>query len=887
MDISHIIPQKVFERLSYHAKHALQAMQRIALEYPSYKTYRKNEVSFFIEPAHLLMALLKEKGSLAQNVLEAHHIHENDVLHGIHILEEKEHPPESSSHPPKTLEPPTPIGLYLSETLKRVIKKAVAEAHSFGETYVGTEHLLLSILEQEKQILTALKEKELKGHLDAMLSERGELPRVEKLLRTHLPESPLGERQFLGEDFSRRAAKNHSHGGASTKTKKTRGAQTIQYFSRDLTEKAERNELDPVIAREKEVARVIAILLKRTKNNPLLIGEPGVGKTAIVELLAQKIERGEVPEKLLGRRVVSLDLGLLVSGTVFRGEFESRLKELLKEVEEYNVILFIDEIHTLIGTGAAQGSLDAANLLKPALSSGTIQCIGATTFHDYRSTIEKDSALERRFQTIQIEELNAQGTKLVLTHLKILFEKHYGITINHETIDEVIAMSGRYIQNRFFPDKAIDVLDEACARLTSRDETNRFVQRMHTLQKRRIELTRGKEKAIEDEHYENALRLKREEETIRDELSAVSRLRRGESADTITLTKEGVRELISEITGIPVEDLSEKETKRWMRLEHELGRRVVGQRDALALIAKTLRRGRVGIHDPRRPWGSFLFLGPTGVGKTETARVLAEYLAPKNGKDTLSHTAPKNIVRLDMSEFSEPHSIAKIIGAPPGYVGYEDEGILSETIRRYPFSLVLFDEIEKAHPQIFNILLQILEEGELTTSSGKRINFKNTIVIFTSNIGTEKFTNEATHIGFDTKNMPSGSREKLSKRFNEIKDEAVRQLKKFLRPEIVSRIDHIIVFKPLEMESIKRIVSLRLGELAGRLERSNLRWSPALLQYLTKKSFDPAQGARRVRKIIEEEVETKLTDYLMSHVPEEGVTLHLDIGKNGVTITST
>jgi len=621
----------------------------------------------------------------------------------------------------------------------------------------------------------------------------------------------------------------------------------LDKFGHDLTQMSRENKLDPVIGRDSEVKRIMQVLCRRTKNNPCLIGEPGVGKTAVVEGLANLIASGDVPELLKNSRIFSIDMAGMVAGTKYRGEFEERFKNALDEViKAKNVILFIDEIHTIIGAGSAEGAMDAANILKPLLSRGEIQIVGATTLNEYRKYIEKDSALERRFQPIKIDEPNIEATILILKGLRDKYEAHHNVAITDEALIAAVNLSSRYISDRFLPDKAIDLIDEA----SSRKKLQAFTAPtpVKILEKEIDVITLHKEDAIKNQEYESAAKLRDEEKIKKEELEKLkSEWKTNNNINTDKVSEEDIADIVSEWTGIPVKKLSDDEGQRLLKLEETLHERVVGQEEAVKSVARAIRRSRTGLKDPKRPIGSFIFLGPTGVGKTELSKTLAEVLFGDE----------KSLIRVDMSEYMEKHNVSRMVGSPPGYVGYDEGGQLTEKIRRKPYSVVLFDEIEKAHPDVFNILLQIMEDGRLTDSQGRVVDFKNTVIIMTSNVGARNIS-EPKHLGFsDSKDEDS--------RYKDIKANVMEELKKTFRPEFLNRVDDIIVFQPLKKEEIMQIARMLLDELKVRMSKNDIdmEYNEDVVNFITDKGYDPIFGARPLRRAIQSEIEDKLADKIL------------------------
>ena len=709
--------------------------------------------------------------------------------------------------------------LPLNPSARRALHFAMEEAKRLGHNYIGTEHILLGLLRERKgvaaQILAGLG-------IDLEMV-------IDEVLR------------ILGDQSS-------VPGGHPSHKTQTR---TLDNFSIDLTQMARDGKLDPVIGREKEIERMIEILSRRKKNNPVLIGEPGVGKTAIVEGLAQKIAEGKVPDVLLDKRILALDLAAIVAGTKYRGQFEERLKAIVNEATKApDVILFIDEVHTVVGAGAAEGAIDASNILKPALARGLIRVIGATTLEEYRKYIEKDGALERRFQPIMVDPPTVQETIEILKGLKPKYENFHGVEYTDEAIEAAVKLSDRYIQDRQLPDKAIDVLDEAGAKVKlSSTATDEVLERL----KEELEHIRAlKAAAVENQQFEKAARLRDKEHLLEKRIAERKRRILSES-EALVVTAEHVAAVVSRWTGIPLLKISEKEQEKLLKMEEVLKNRIVGQEEAISALAKAIRRSRAGIKDPRRPIGSFIFLGPTGVGKTETAKALAEFLF--GNEDAL--------LELDMSEYMERFNVSKLIGAPPGYVGYEEGGQLTEKVRRNPYSVVLFDEFEKAHPDVFNILLQILEEGMLTDSFGRRVSFRNTVIILTSNIGTRQLKT--------TRSLGFKPGEPLLE-FKEIQTFLMGELKKIVPPEFLNRIDEIIIFRPLELEDIVKIVDILMRRVHERLIEKHItvRLSEEAKHYLAEKGYDPEFGARPLRRIIRKYIEEPLSEAILKGEIREG-----------------
>ena len=704
---------------------------------------------------------------------------------------------------------------------KRVLELSWDEARQLGHNYIGTEHLLLGLIREGE----------------------GVAARVLENLGVDLNKVRSNVIKMLGE--TKPAQTTATAGASSGKTK----TPSLDEFGTDLTLAAQEQRLDPVVGREKEIERVIQILARRTKNNPVLLGEPGVGKTAVVEGLAARIVNSEIPDILEGKKVIQLDMGLLVAGTKYRGEFEERLKKIMDEIRQAgNIILIIDEMHTLIGAGAAEGAIDAANILKPALSRGEIQVIGATTLDEYRKYVEKDPALERRFQPIIIEEPSVDDTIEIMKGLKPKYEEHHKLKISDEAIVAAAELSYKYITDRFLPDKAIDIIDEAASKL--RIQTSALPPEGKELEKELKGIIKQKEEAIRNQEFETASNLRDEEADLKEKIRELSQKWREDNEENKpTVTAEQVAQVVSMMTGIPTTKITEGESEKLLKLEETLHKRVIGQEQAVVALSKAIRRARVGLKSPNRPIGSFIFSGPTGVGKTELAKALAE--AVFGSED--------NMIRVDMSEYMEKHSTAKLIGSPPGYVGYDDGGHLTEIIRKKPYSVILFDEIEKAHPDVFNIMLQILDDGRLTDSKGRHINFKNTIIIMTSNVGASMITTTG-KLGF------SVSEDEQKDKYERLKDTVMEEMKKSFRPEFLNRIDDIIVFAHLQKPEIRQIVDLMLNDLFKRLESQNLKIevTDEVKDYLGDAGYSEAYGARPLRRLIQKRIEDGLAEEILS-----------------------
>jgi len=721
----------------------------------------------------------------------------------------------------------------LNQSAKNTLELSIRQAKKFGHNYVGTEHLLLGLLQESKgiaaRVLTSLG-------LDIEMAER-------EILRL------LG-----GEDQLYKK-----------KGKKKSKTPALDTFCRDLTQFAKEGKLDPIIGREKEMERVIQILSRRKKNNPVLIGEPGTGKTAIVEGLAQKVVEGKVPFVLRNKRILALDMAAIVAGTKYRGQFEERLKSVINEIRKStNVVIFMDELHTIVGAGAAEGAIDASNMLKPALASGELQCIGATTLEEHRKHIEKDGALERRFQTIMIDPPSVAETMKILKGLKEKYELHHRVKYTNDALIAASKLSNRYISDRYLPDKAIDVIDEAGARvkLSMMPESPDIKKAENELKK----IIEQKEKAVKEQNFEQAAKLRDRQKEVENEIEKVQKEWEEKSAKIVgEVTEEDIAYVISRWTGVPLIKLEEKEQTRLLKMEEELMKDVVGQNEAIQVISKAIRRSRAGLKDPRRPIGSFIFLGPTGVGKTYLARMLAKFLF--DDEDAL--------VRIDMSEYMEKFSVSRLVGAPPGYVGYEEGGQLTEKVRRKPYSVVLLDEIEKAHPDVFNILLQVLEDGLLTDSFGRKVNFKNTVLVITSNIGTRDIK-KGVYLGFH-KVSEDGSYEKM-------KENLLNQLKNTFNPEFLNRIDEALVFKPLGEVEMEKIVDIIFSEVAERMKEKGIRLSITkdAKKLLVKEGFDANFGARPLKRAIQRLIEDPLSEELLSGKFAETNKIKLDTEENKI-----
>ena len=773
----------------------------------------------YIGTEHILYGLAKEGGGVAAKVLENQQVTADDILNKIEELVGRDEPIENI--------------IDFTPRTKRVVESAFIEARKLGYNFIGTEHLLIGILREGDCIAAKIL-------LDLNVN-------IPKLYNEIIKVINEGEDYQNGDDSSSTSNSSKKRGKGSYNQ-----TPTLNQFGEDLTKKAEDGKLDPIIGRKDEIERVIQILSRRTKNNPCLIGEPGVGKTAAVEGLAQKIVSGDVPEVLKDKRVVTLDISGMVAGAKYRGDFEERIKKALDEVKKAgDVILFIDEIHTIVGAGAAEGAIDAANILKPMLARGEIQLVGATTLNEYRKYIEKDAALERRFSTVIVNEPSEKDTVQILKGIRDKYEAHHNVKITDEAIEAAVKLSVRYVNDRFLPDKAIDLIDEAAsrARLKTFTEPDNLKQMQEDIEKIKNE----KEEAVINQKFEKAAELRDKEKDLKEKYEKEQdKWKNKNTKSIVTITEENIAEVIASWTGIPAKKITEDENEKLKNLEKELHKRVVGQNEAVEAVAKAIRRGRVGLKDPNRPIGSFLFLGPTGVGKTELSKALAEVLFGDENA----------MVRVDMSEFMEPHSVSKLIGSPPGYVGFDEGGQLTEKIRRKPYSVILFDEIEKAHPDVMNMLLQILEDGRLTDSQGRTVNFKNTVIIMTSNLGARLITDKK-YLGFT--NTAENKSEDVQKEYEETKKEVMAELKKELRPEFINRIDEIIVFHKLNDNEIEQIIDIMLKEVVNRLkeQKYDIELKPEVKELIAKEGIDKNFGARPVRRTIQNLVEDRLAEEIL------------------------
>ncbi|MDX1613862.1 MAG: ATP-dependent Clp protease ATP-binding subunit [Candidatus Promineifilaceae bacterium] len=765
----------------------------------------------YIGSEHVLIGLIREDGGVAGRVLRELGLEEGRVQAMVERLS------GVGSRTPFTK-------IELSPSTKRLLEYGVDEARRMGQHYISTEHLLLGLVRQNEGVA-----------MDVLRKFGVSAEQVRRQTRRMLKESPVSTTE-----------RSSSRGGRKREKSKT---PLVDQLAADLTNLAEENKLDPVIGRQTEIERVIQILARRTKNNPALIGEPGVGKTAIVEGLAQRIIEGKVPDVLLDKRVLQLDVGSLVAGTMYRGQFEERLKRVIEELKSSDSILFIDEVHMLVGAGSAGSAVDAANILKPALARGELQCIGATTLEEYRKHIESDAALERRFQPVKVEEPTPDESISILRGIKTAYEKHHNLTITDEAIDAAVSLSTRYVTDRFLPDKAIDLIDEGSSRVRMyrAPQPPDVREAYDTLRDLRDE----RNEALEEGRFEDAAQIREEEEDVQRRLDDL-RAGGADVSESLQVTAEDIAEVLSMWTGIPIVQLTKEESARLLEMETELRKAIVGQQEAIEAISKAVRRARAGMKDPRRPIGSFIFLGPTGVGKTELTKALAEFLF--GSEDSL--------VQLDMSEFMERHNVARLIGSPPGYVGYEDAGQLTEAVRRRPYSIVVFDEIEKAHPEAFNILLQIMEEGHLSDAKGHQVDFRNAIIIMTSNVGADTIK-RGPNLGFSIQRDRSVEEEEA---YADMRRTLSDQLKRTFRPEFLNRVDNIIIFRQLTQEDIRQIVEIQLDEVNERLAEHELKLeaTDAAKDWLCEHGYDREFGARPLRRLIQSAVEDTLSDDVLA-----------------------
>lgn len=771
---------------------------------------------------HILLGLVREGDGIAAKALETLGLEVKK------IQEEVEKLIGAGKQPMQTI--------HYTPRAKKVVELSQDEARKLGHSYVGTEHILLGLIREGE----------------------GVAARVLNNLGVSLNKARQQVLQLLGSNESRsgRQGRNQSSSNAST--------QTLDSLAKDLTVSAKEENIDPVVGRGEEIERVIQVLSRRTKNNPVLIGEPGVGKTAIAEGLAHQIVNNEIPEILKDKRVMTLDMGTVVAGTKYRGEFEDRLKKVMEEIRQAgNIILFIDELHTLIGAGGAEGAIDASNILKPALSRGELQCIGATTLDEYRKYIEKDAALERRFQPIQVDEPTEADTVQILKGLRDLYEAHHRVTITDESIEAAANLSHRYISDRFLPDKAIDLIDEAGSKVRLRSYT--VPPNLKELETKLEEVRKEKDAAVQGQEFEKAASLRDNEQRLREELEETKnnwKKKQGQKDSKVTL--DDIASVVSTWSGVPVEKMTKDESERLLDLEKTLHNRVIGQDEAVTAVSKAIRRARAGLKDPKRPIGSFIFLGPTGVGKTELARALAEAMFADEDA----------MIRIDMSEYMEKHSTSRLVGSPPGYVGYEEGGQLTEKVRQKPYSVILLDEVEKAHPEVFNILLQVLEDGRLTDAKGRVVDFRNTVLIMTSNVGAQELKRNK-FVGFNLGDEGQGHQDMKSK--------VIEEMKKAFRPEFLNRIDETIVFHALEKKHMKDIVVLMINQLKERLNEQGIDFSVTdkSIEKIANEGFDPEYGARPLRRSIQKNIEDLLSEEMLKETIKKGEKAKVGLNNKG------
>ncbi|MSQ05837.1 MAG: ATP-dependent Clp protease ATP-binding subunit [Dehalococcoidia bacterium] len=808
-----------FEKFSERARRVLSLAQEEA------QRFNHN----YIGTEHILLGLVRETEGVAARVLSSLGVDVTKVRSAVEFIIGRGEKPAQGE-----------IGL--TPRAKKVVELAVDEARRMNHTYIGTEHLLIGLLREGEGVAAGVLES-----LGVSLEKvRGETHRI---LSHSTPAAGQGAR-------------------TGTRTP------TLDQLGVDLTVAARSGKLDPVVGREQEIQRVIQILSRRTKNNPVLVGEPGVGKTAIVEALAQRISGGSVPETLQGKRLVTLDMGALVAGTKYRGEFEERLKKVIDEIKNSgNCVLFIDEIHTIVGAGAAEGAVDASNILKPSLARGEIQCIGATTLDDYRKYVERDPALERRLQPVRVEEPSQDDTLKILEGIRSRYEDHHKVKITDAALKAAVTLAARFIPDRFLPDKAIDLIDEAGSRVRLRGSA--APSTVKDAQQVLEQVRKEKDDAISSQQYEVAAELRDRELHLNQNLDTLEKeWQEGRDKERVSVTEEDIAQVVSMWTGIPVTRLGQEETTRLVHMEAELHKRIIGQEEAIVSISRAVRRARAGLKDPRRPIGAFLFLGPTGVGKTELVRALAEFM----------FGSEDNMIRLDMSEFQERHTVARLIGAPPGYVGYDEGGQLTEGVRRKNYTCVLLDEIEKAHPEVFNILLQIFDAGQLTDARGRRVDFRNSIIVMTSNLGSDLIKRE-TSMGFGVKSDNAQSQQQS---YDRMKDKVMEEVKRFFRPEFLNRIDANIVFHQLGRSEILSIVELMMNQVRKELKDKSivLELTDAAREWLGEKGFDPVFGARPLRRLIQNEVEDKLSDEVLGERLKAGDTAVVDLVDGKIVVHS-
>lgn len=803
----------MFGRFTERAQKVLALSQEEAM-----RLYHNN-----IGTEHILLGLVREGDGIAAKALQELGLEIEKIQEEVEKLIGKGKKPTNTIH--------------YTPRAKKVVELSQDEARKLSHSYVGTEHILLGLIREGE----------------------GVAARVLNNLGISLTKARQQVLQLLGSNESQAGRQNRNQSsGANTSTP------TLDSLAKDLTVSAREGKIDPVIGRDKEIERVIQVLSRRTKNNPVLIGEPGVGKTAIAEGLAQKIIQNETPETLRDKRVMTLDMGTVVAGTKYRGEFEDRLKKVMDEIRQAdNIILFIDELHTLIGAGGAEGAIDASNILKPSLSRGELQCIGATTLDEYRKYIEKDAALERRFQPIQVDEPTLEETVQILKGLRDRYEAHHRVTIPDEALEAAAHLSERYITDRFLPDKAIDLIDEAGSKVRLHSYT--VPPNLKELEQQLENTRKEKDEAVQSQEFEKAASLRDTEQQLREKLEVThNEWKEKQGKEHSEVSVEDIASTVSTWTGVPVAQLTQTETERLLNMEGILHEHIIGQQEAVTAISKAIRRARAGLKDPKRPIGSFIFLGPTGVGKTELARKLAEVMFADE----------EAMIRIDMSEYMEKHSTSRLVGSPPGYVGHEDGGQLTELVRRKPYSVVLLDEVEKAHPEVFNILLQVLEDGRLTDSKGRVVDFRNTVLIMTSNVGASELQKNK-YVGF---NVGDGEQD-----YADMKTKVLDELKKAFRPEFLNRVDEMIVFHSLEKKHMKNIATLMIDELRSRLEEHGIEFSitDKSIEKIAEDGFDPEYGARPLRRAIQKNIEDLLSEALLKKTINKGEKVKIGLNSQG------
>jgi ATP-dependent Clp protease ATP-binding subunit ClpC len=805
------------ERFTEQAQEALQASQQMAMQF--------KHSQWDVE--HILMALLIQQQGLVGEILKELSVNINNTRNRVE---------ETLGKTPKVSYQTGQI--YATPRIAQLMQRAEEEANRLKDEFISTEHLLIAMVSDNKGDAASILH-------NAGITQEKVYTALQKLRGSHRVDNARAESKY----------------------------RSLQKYGRDLTEMARNGKLDPVIGRDEEIKRVMQILTRRTKNNPVIVGEAGVGKTAIAEGLAQKIAADDVPDSLKGRKVIALDMGSLVAGSKFRGEFEERLKAVMDEVRESKgeVVLFIDEIHTVVGAGAAEGAIDASNMLKPALAHGELQCIGATTLDEYRKHIEKDKALERRFQPVFINEPSVEETVEILRGLRPRYEAHHKIKITDEALEAAAKLSQRYISDRHLPDKAIDLIDEAASK--SRIDSESAPPEVKSLEQKLKQLTNEEEAASQRQDYQQAAELRSERLKLEQDYNKAKADWLQKEKISKEVTAENIALLISNWSGIPISQMVEGETEKFLHMEERIHERLIDQEEAVAAVSEAIRRSRAGLTDPRRPIGSFMFLGPTGVGKTEMVRTLAWFLFGDENA----------MVRLDMSEYQERHTVSRLIGAPPGYIGYDEGGQLTEAVRRRPYRVILLDEIEKAHPDVFNTLLQIMDDGRLTDGQGRTVNFKNTVIIMTSNAGAELIKRES-QLGFATRRDKTTT---LKQNYEDMKKKVTTEIQKTFRPEFLNRLDDIIVFHELTEEQLRKIVDLMVKDLEGRLteRKIGLELSEKAKSWLAEKGYDPVYGARPLRRVIERFVENPLSSKLLRGELKEGDTVKVDLDKEGKELT--